>query len=114
MNKKITLIITILIFSVLSIFYMSSDVIFQNIQDPRQPFQTYLKPPAPNYNYESSWLSLPDLSNKSIPSDTKGDVFVVVPSVYRGGKHWLLRDEDLRRKNKLKQKMGGKKDLSLE
>jgi len=102
MNKKITLIITILIFSVLSIFYMSSDVIFQNIQDPRQPFQTYLKPPAPNYNYESSWLSLPDLSNKSIPSDTKGDVFVVVPSVYRGGKHWLLRDEDLRRKNKLK------------
>ena len=71
MNKKIPLIISILIFSVLSVLYMSSDEIFQNIQDPRQPFQTYLKPPAPNYNYESSWLSLPDLSNKSIPSDTK-------------------------------------------
>ena len=56
MNKKIPLIISILLFLLLSVLYMSSDKIFQNIQDPRQPFQTYLKPPAPNYNIESSWF----------------------------------------------------------
>ena len=102
MNKKIPLIISILLFLLLSVLYMSSDKIFQNIQDPRQPFQTYLKPPAPNYNLESSWLSLPDLNSKMIQPEPKGDVFVVVPSVYRGGKHWLLRDKDTRRKDKLK------------
>ena len=32
---------------------------------------------------------------------SKGDVFVVVPSVYRGGEHWNLPFDDLKRKNKL-------------
>ncbi|WP_418152937.1 DUF3089 domain-containing protein [Litorimonas sp. RW-G-Af-16] len=32
---------------------------------------------------------------------SKGDVFVVVPSVYRGGEHWNLPSDDLRRKSKL-------------
>ena len=102
MNKKIIFVISLIIIFILLIIYFRSDEIFQTIQDPRQPFQTYVKPPAPDYNLESSWLSLPNLNSSPKTDDPKGDVFVVVPSVYRGGKHWLLRDGDLRRKNKLK------------
>jgi len=109
MNKKIIFVISLIIIFILLIIYFRSDEIFQTIQDPRQPFQTYVKPPAPNYNLESSWLSLPNLNSSPKTDDPKGDVFVVVPSVYRGGKHWLLRDEDLRRKNKLKTKFFFKK-----
>ncbi|GLQ19109.1 DUF3089 domain-containing protein [Algimonas porphyrae] len=77
------------------------DDIFQTIQDPRQPFQTYDPPDAPNYALADSWLSQPDLSVDPYTLDVPGDVFVVVPSVYRGGEHYVLPSDDLRRKNKL-------------
>lgn len=77
------------------------DDIFQTIQDPRQPFQTYIPPDAPDYALAESWLSQPDLSIDPYTLDGAGDVFVVVPSVYRGGEHYVLPSDDLRRKNKL-------------
>ncbi len=77
------------------------DDIFQTIQDPRQPFQTYEPPAAPDYATAESWLSQPDLSVDPFELDEKGDVFVVVPSVYRGGEHYNLPSDDLRRKTKL-------------
>ncbi|MEM7730288.1 MAG: DUF3089 domain-containing protein [Pseudomonadota bacterium] len=77
------------------------DDIFQTIQDPRQPFQTYDPPDAPDYALAESWLSLPDLDVDPFMLDEQGDVFVVVPSVYRGGEHYVLPSDDLRRKSKL-------------
>ena len=77
------------------------DDIFQTIQDPRQPFQTYDPPPAPDYADEQSWLSLPDLAVDPFTLDVQGDVFVAVPSVYRGGEHYVLPSDDLKRKSKL-------------
>lgn len=77
------------------------DDIFQTIQDPRQPFQTYDPPEAPDYVKADSWLSLPDLTVDPFTLNEKGDVFVIVPSVYRGGEHYVLPSEDLRRKSKL-------------
>lgn len=77
------------------------DDIFQTIQDPRQPFQTYDPPEAPDYAQADSWLSLPDLTIDPFTLDEKGDVFVIVPSVYRGGEHYVLPSDDLRRKSKL-------------
>lgn len=77
------------------------DDIFQNIQDPRQPFQTYEPPEAPIYAESAAWLSQPDLSIDPYTLDVKGDVFVVVPSVYRGGEHYVLPSDDLVRKSKL-------------
>ena len=85
----------------LIIAYIYQDDIFQTIQDPRQPFQTYKKPEAPDYNNETSWLALPDINADPYHADAAGDVFVVVPSVYRGGKHWVLPSDDLKRKSKL-------------
>ena len=84
-----------------SLAWLYRDDIFQTIQDPRQPFQTYDPPEAPDYARAESWLSLPDLGDDPFELDVKGDVFVAVPSVYRGGEHYVLPSDDLKRKNKL-------------
>ncbi len=81
--------------------YFFRDNIFQNIQDPGQPFQTYTPPAAPNYSNMDAWLAQPDLGDDPYTHTAKGDVFVVVPSVYRGGAHWNLPSDDLKRKSKL-------------
>ena len=84
-----------------SLVWIYQDDIFQTIQDPRQPFQTYDPPEAPDYASADSWLSQPDLSVDPFTLKEKGDVFVIVPSVYRGGEHYVLPSDDLRRKSKL-------------
>jgi len=81
--------------------FLYRDDIFQTIQDPRLPFQTYDPPIAPDYSSSEAWLSLPDLSADPYEHYSAGDVFVVVPSVYRGGSHWNLPTDDLKRKTKL-------------
>jgi len=85
----------------LALAYIYRDDIFQTIQDPGQPFQTYHPPVAADYALLESWLAQPDLGVDPFTLMAKGDVFVVVPSVYRGGAHWNLPSEDLKRKNKL-------------
>ena len=99
-NRFIFASIGIFLLALLTAFLYRDDI-FQTIQDPRQPFQTYVKPEAPDYNLAEAWLSLPDLSQDSYKYPGKGDVFVVVPSVYRGGEHWVLPSDDLKRKSKL-------------
>ena len=81
--------------------FLYRDDIFRTIQDPRQPFQTYIKPEAPDYSQKEAWLSQPDLTQDPYKHPSAGDVFVVVPSVYRGGEHWVLPSDDLKRKSKL-------------
>ena len=85
----------------MALAYLYRDAIFSTIQDPGQPFQTYTPPTAPNYSSLDSWLAQPDLGVDPFTLTAKGDVFVVVPSVYRGGKHWNLPSDDLKRKSKL-------------
>lgn len=93
--------IVIILAIVLTLVFLYRDDIFQHIQDPGQPFQTYKRPTPPDYSQKDAWLSLPDLSKDSFEHPSKGDVFVVVPSVYRGGRHWNLPSDDLKRKRKL-------------
>ncbi len=92
----------VVFFMTLMVIYLYRDDIFQTIQDPRQPFQTYEKPIAPDYSSSEAWLAQADLTQDPYEHPgAGGDVFVVVPSVYRGGKHWVLRSDDLKRKSKL-------------
>ncbi|WP_427450841.1 DUF3089 domain-containing protein [Litorimonas sp. WD9-15] len=88
-------------FVLLIIAYLYRDDIFQSIQDPGQPFQTYEPPIAPVYTEAESWLARPDLGEDPYTLEAKGDVFVAVPSVYRGGEHWNLPWQD-RKRNKMK------------
>ena len=81
--------------------YLYRDDIFQSLQDPGIPFQTYDKPPAPDYTLDSSWLSRPDVNADSFLANSPGDAFIVVPGVYRGGKHWVLPVEVDRRRERL-------------
>ena len=99
--KKPTLGIAGILLVILMLAYVYRDDIFRTIQDPGQPFQTYTPPAAPNYASLESWLAQPDLGVDPYTLSAKGDVFVVVPSVYRGGEHWNLPSDDLRRKGKL-------------
>ncbi len=62
--------------------------IFQSMLDPGQPFQTYERPEAPNYNLKESWMELPDLAADSFEFPADGDVFMIVPVLYKGGDHW--------------------------
>lgn len=64
--------------------------IFQSMLDPGQPFQTYTKPEAPNYNLAKNWMELPDLAADPFEHETLGDVFVILPVLYKGGDHWNL------------------------
>ena len=101
-DKPFLLVGLVLFFMTLMVIYLYRDDIFQTIQDPRQPFQTYEKPIAPDYNSSEAWLAQADLTQDSYEHPSAGgDVFVVVPSVYRGGKHWVLPSDDLKRKSKL-------------
>ena len=99
--KKPTFGIAGILLVILMLAYVYRDDIFRTIQDPGQPFQTYTPPAAPNYASLESWLAQPDLGVDPFTLSAKGDVFVVVPSVYRGGEHWNLPSDDLRRKGKL-------------
>ena len=99
--RRPLLISLVLIFLGLITAYIYQDDIFQTIQDPRQPFQTYEKPLAPDYNSKDAWLAIPNLDVDPYEHSSAGDAFIVVPSVYRGGKHWVLPSDDLKRKLKL-------------
>lgn len=81
--------------------YFYRDDIFQSLQDPGVPFQTYEKPPELNYSLDSSWLSRPDVNIDSFLAKAPADAFVVVPGVYRGGKHWVLPVDVDRRRERL-------------
>ena len=70
------------------VFYRND--IFQSMLDPGQPFQTYERPEAPNYNLAKNWMALPDLAEDPYLHETKGDVFVILPVLYKGGDHWNL------------------------
>ena len=72
-----------------AIVYYRNDI-FQSMLDPGQPFQTYEKPEAPNYNLKDNWMELPDLAADSFNYKADGDVFVIVPVLYKGGDHWNL------------------------
>lgn len=92
------------LFVILAALIFFRNDIFQSMLDPGQPFQTYEKPEAPNYNLVKNWMSLPDLSADPFQHETHGDVFVLLPVLYKGGDHWNLpvtRENQIDRLNQL-------------
>lgn len=70
-----------LLFVVILAAFIWRDDILSTALDPKQPFQTYQPPRAPNYRDRASWA----LSGSG-PGAV--DVFFIAPTTYDGGRHW--------------------------
>ena len=70
------------------------DDILRTRLDPKEPFQTYDPPPAPDYATNAAWALLP--ANPGAPSSTDpvADVFFVGPTTFDGGRHWNAPIDD--------------------
>ena len=66
------------------------DQIYQTLQDPGEPFQTYTPPPAPNYANDSAWFERGALSDDPLAPA----VFYVHGTTYPGGDHWNAPIDD--------------------
>lgn len=64
------------------------DDILRTGLDPKEPFQTYDPPPAPDYAEAEAWLRRPESPQTWSAEDPPADVFFVGPTAYEGGRHW--------------------------
>jgi hypothetical protein len=64
------------------------DDIIRTALDPKEPFQTYDPPPAPDYQLRSAWALRPTDGDSAGASEPAADVFFVAPTTYDGGRHW--------------------------
>jgi hypothetical protein len=64
------------------------DDILRTWLDPKQPFQTYRPPAAPDYADPASWALIPANPSLWRPSDPPADIFFVAPTTFDGGREW--------------------------
>jgi hypothetical protein len=62
--------------------------ILQSTLDPKEPFQTYHPPAAPDYARPSAWALLPANPATWTSADPPADVFFVHPTTFDGGRNW--------------------------
>ena len=72
------------------------DDILRTRLDPKEPFQTYDPPPAPDYAAKTAWALLPANPGAPSPTDAVADVFFVGPTTFDGGRHWNAPIDDAR------------------
>lgn len=70
------------------------DDILRTRLDPKEPFQTYDPPPAPDYATKAAWALLPTNAGAPSPTDPPADVFFVGPTTFDGGRHWNAPIDD--------------------
>jgi hypothetical protein len=73
--------------------------------DPKQPFQTYRPPPAPDYSKASSWALGLATPAADAPANLRADVFFVHPTTYNGGEEWNAPIDHPRSRRLLEQTM---------
>lgn len=69
------------------IFVWRDDIMRTGL-DPKEPFQTYDPPPAPDYAARDAWALLPGDPETTAGDPLKVDVFFVGPTTYDGGEDW--------------------------
>ncbi len=75
-----------LVAAVAALAYWRDDLLRTSL-DPKQPFQTYTAPPAPDYAKASAWALLPEAARPGAPVPA-ADVFFVHSATYDGGREW--------------------------
>ncbi len=68
--------------------------IFRGLNDPGQPFQTYIPPVGADYDLDEGWIARPDLGIDSELFEGDADIFVVTPTLYLGRQHWVSPIDD--------------------
>lgn len=58
--------------------------ILRTALDPREPYQVYTPPPAPNYASREAWVLTPAAADAELAAD----VFFLHPTTYNGGRDW--------------------------
>lgn len=79
---------------VASAAFVWRDDILRTRLDPKEPFQTYDPPPAPDYGTRAAWALLPVNPGAPSPTDPVADVFFVGPTTFDGGRHWNAPIDD--------------------
>ncbi|WP_304186779.1 DUF3089 domain-containing protein [Phenylobacterium aquaticum] len=64
------------------------DDILRTTLDPKEPFQIYSPPPAPDYSQRAAWALLPAKPEAWSTNDPPADVFFISPTTFNGGAHW--------------------------
>jgi hypothetical protein len=64
------------------------DDILRAALDPKEPFQIYRPPPAPDYASRQAWALLPAKPDGVLAADPPADVFFISPTTFDGGRHW--------------------------
>ncbi|MBA4011747.1 MAG: hypothetical protein C0481_07760 [Phenylobacterium sp.] len=76
--------------------YVWRDDILRTRLDPKEPFQIYDPPPAPNYAERSAWALMPNAPEAPTAAEPPADVFFVGPTTFDGGRHWNAPIDDPR------------------
>ena len=70
------------------------DDILRAALDPKEPFQIYRPPPAPDYASREAWALLPANTETPGATDPPADVFFISPTTFNGGRHWNAPIDD--------------------
>jgi hypothetical protein len=68
--------------------FLRREDLLRTALDPKQPFQTWEPPPAPNYAEAKAWALIPKTPQRWGAGDPPADVFFVHPTTYDGGRDW--------------------------
>ncbi|MBB3890058.1 hypothetical protein GGQ61_000755 [Phenylobacterium haematophilum] len=76
--------------------YVWRDDILRTQLDPKEPFQIYDPPPAPDYAQRSAWALMPNAPDAPTDEEPPADVFFISPTTFDGGRHWNAPIDDAR------------------
>jgi hypothetical protein len=68
--------------------FVYRDDILRAALDPKEPFQIYRPPAAPDYASREAWALLPARPDSIAAADPPADVFFISPTTFDGGRHW--------------------------
>lgn len=95
--RRIVALVIVLIGVILGVSaFIWRDDILRTSLDPKEPFQTYDPPPAPDYARPSAWALLPSTPETVAVNAPKADVFFLSPTTFDGGRHWNAPIDDPR------------------
>jgi hypothetical protein len=76
--------------------YVWRDDILRTQLDPKEPFQIYDPPAAPDYAQRSAWALMPNAPDAPTDEEPPADVFFISPTTFDGGRHWNAPIDDAR------------------